>query len=89
LTLAPGDRPLASPLARFQAQRGETTLASLRHYPVSVEDEATRAFLGLLDGTRTREDLAREIAPLAGAGSAETQVAQALAELARLGLMAG
>ena len=93
LSLPPtaGDRPLASPLARFQAARGEKSLVSLRHYPLNPEGASTLFFVTLLDGTRTRADLAREIAAQAGvtAAVAMTQVSAALAELTRLGLMMG
>jgi SAM-dependent methyltransferase len=91
LSLSPGDRPIASPLARVQAARGERTLASLRHYPADIEDASTLIFLTLLDGTRTRDDLAREIAAQAGATAqdATAKVEALLAELTRLGLMAG
>jgi SAM-dependent methyltransferase len=91
LSLTPGDRPVASPLARFQAARGEKTLATLRHYPADLEDASTLAFVTLLDGTRTRDDLAREIAAQAGetAEASMAKVLAALTELTRLGLMIG
>jgi len=90
-SLTPGDRPIASPLARFQAARGEKTLASLRHYPVALEDASALVFVTLLDGTRTRDDLAREVAVRAGATAevAMAQVSAALTKLTRLGLMVG
>jgi 2-polyprenyl-3-methyl-5-hydroxy-6-metoxy-1,4-benzoquinol methylase len=89
LTLLPGDRPIASPLARFQAARGEKSLASLRHYPLNPDDASTLLFVTLLDGTRTRDDLAREIAEQGGMTEevARAQVSSALTELGRLGLM--
>jgi SAM-dependent methyltransferase len=90
-TLTPGDRPMVSPLARFQAERGEKTLASLRHGSIEIEDSATRLFVALLDGTRTRDDLARELAARTGVTpqAALTQVSAALEQMARLGLMMG
>jgi SAM-dependent methyltransferase len=89
VTAIPGERPTASPLARFQAAQGETTLTTLRHTPVHIEDEPLRLFLTLLDGTRTRDDLAREVATRTGLAPARAaeQAAAALAELARSGLM--
>jgi len=48
-----GDRPLASPLARFQAQTDET-VTNLRHKTVRLEDDVVRRLLLLLDGTRDR-----------------------------------
>lgn len=54
------ERPLASPLARWQAQR-QDTLTSLLHQAVEPDDELTRQLLLLLDGTRDhaalRDDL--------------------------------
>jgi SAM-dependent methyltransferase len=88
-TLTPGERPAISPLARFQAARGERILASLRHSPIQIEDAATRAFITLVDGTRTRDDLAREIVAQSNAAAevALSQVSAALASMTKLGLM--
>lgn len=90
-TLTPGARPNVSPLARFQAARGEKTLASLRHSAVRIEDAATCAFVTLVDGTRTRDDLVREIVQQTGAAAevASVQLSAALTKMAKLGLMMG
>jgi hypothetical protein len=56
-----GDRPVASPLARYQAERREARITTLRHRSVAVEGELSWRLLTLLDGTRDRETLAREI----------------------------
>ena len=89
-TTAPGERPIASPLARAQAAQGESFLASLLHKPVQMEDAAVRAFVALMDGTRTRDDLTREMAALTGVAmmDAVARMPKAIAELARLGLIA-
>jgi hypothetical protein len=58
-----GDRPTASPLARLQAASGETRLTTLRHTMRDVDDEFSRGFVASLDGTRTRAEIARDIAP--------------------------
>jgi hypothetical protein len=91
LTATPGERPIASPLARFQVANGELSATTLHHTLVSLEDAQVRAFIALLDGTRTRADLAREIA--AGhnvpATVAATRVSEALAALARAGFLPG
>lgn len=89
LTLTPGDRPRVSPLARLQAKRGEDTLATLRHEAIKAENAATRLFVAALDGTRTRDDLAREFSVRTGVTpqAALTQVSGALEQMARLGLM--
>jgi hypothetical protein len=55
-----GEKPLASPLARYQALRGEPLFATLDHRALSGDDQAARDFLLLLDGTRDRAALARE-----------------------------
>lgn len=59
VTLA-GDRPTASPLARWQAQNGLTQLTGLHHQMVAV-DENLRRLVPLLDGSRGRGDLCREV----------------------------
>ncbi len=46
-----GARPIARKLARWQAGRG-IEVTSLFHEPVTLEDEAARRMLPLLDGTR-------------------------------------
>jgi SAM-dependent methyltransferase len=87
----PGARPLASPLARAQAARGEDFLASLLHKPVQMEDAEVRAFLTLLDGTRTPDELAREMAARTGVAPADAlaRTDAALDHMARLGLIMG
>jgi SAM-dependent methyltransferase len=60
-TLMPGEHPVASALARLQAAQGETTLTTLRHTTLNIPHAATRHFLTLLDGTRTRHDLTLEM----------------------------
>lgn len=58
-TLTPGERPLASPLARLLAQRGAITTSLLGHN-VKIEDTLGVQFLLLLDGTRDRAALLRD-----------------------------
>jgi len=60
--LALGDRPTASPLARLQARSGATRLTTLRHTMVDVDDEFSRGFVASLDGSRTRAEIARDVA---------------------------
>lgn len=55
LTGVPSSRPLASPLARRQAEHG-ATVTNLRHEPVNLTDIARR-MLPLLDGTHDVEAL--------------------------------
>jgi methyltransferase-like protein len=66
LALEASQRPLASPLARLQAERGRP-LTNLRHEPVQL-DEANRQVLRLLDGTRDRAALVAAMVGLARSG---------------------
>lgn len=79
----PGHRPLCSHLARLQAEHGEV-VTNLRHATVHIEDEATRRFLPLIDGTRDRSCLAAELARLHPGGM---QLDDLLAALGRLALL--
>jgi len=58
--LVPGERPLASPLARAQAALGETRLCTLDQRMVEIPQEGPRKFLQLLDGTRDRDAIAAQ-----------------------------
>ena len=66
LTVAPSARPVASPLARLQAERGDT-VTNLRHEPVQLP-ELPRRMLTLLDGTRDIGALMADIVKLAQEG---------------------
>jgi len=61
-----GPRPLASPLARLQAERG-TRVFNLRHRVVDIR-EIDRHVVRLLDGTRERGAVADALERGAGAG---------------------
>jgi hypothetical protein len=63
----PGDRPVASPLARLQARSGNR-VTSLRHRVVEVGD-VDRQILQRLDGSRDRGALASELETLAASGA--------------------
>ena len=73
-TLTFGDYPRASPLARAQIARGETTLSALHHRAIRLGDDASRTFVTLLDGARSRADLAREMARETGVTEEEAAV---------------
>jgi methyltransferase-like protein len=60
------ERPLASPLARRQA-RESSMATNLRHATIQLEGELVRHLLGLLDGTRDRTALVRDLAAAAAA----------------------
>lgn len=53
-----GERPEASPLVRVQLEDGFTSVAALDHRTITLADPRARAFVQLLDGTRTRAELA-------------------------------
>jgi SAM-dependent methyltransferase len=103
LALEPGERPIASPLARLQARRHERPLVTtLLHTHLLVEDALGRHALQLLDGTRDRAALladlrrwVREQGPAAATDAAPpvdispVALEAKLRELARLGLLVG
>lgn len=76
-----GEKPISSPLARLQLERGDI-VTNLRHAAVSIGDESTRQLTLLMDGTRSREELARAL-PDAGHQCLD----RILAELCRLALL--
>lgn len=59
LAQAPGDNPRASPIARYLAAQNQAPI-NQRHGSIPV-DAAQRRFIELLDGTRTRDQLANEL----------------------------
>jgi methyltransferase-like protein len=61
LSKAISSRPVASPLARLQANRG-TLITTLLHTHIDIEDVPTRRLLELLDGTRDIASLTRSLA---------------------------
>lgn len=64
---APGERPLVSPVARRRALE-DHRVPNLRHDPVHLDDGLSRAMVTLLDGTRDREALLRDLAARAVEG---------------------
>lgn len=60
LSVRPGERPEASPLARHQAREGPV-VTNLRHASVRIEDDLGRRLVELLDGRRDRAALAAEL----------------------------
>ena len=81
-----GDRPTASPFARLQAARGQTLLTTLSHGMVEVKDTFSLKFIAGLDGSRTRDQIARDIAPVLG-GTIEAVTAQMDSQLTLLAQM--
>lgn len=60
-------RPLASLLARRQAAAGASSVTSMHHRQVNLQDPTARQLLILLDGTRTLDDVARDLQEFADA----------------------
>jgi SAM-dependent methyltransferase len=65
---AAGERPLASPVARFEARRGAATVTNLYHERIDL-DAFRHCLLGLLDGTRDRAALQSALVELAATGT--------------------
>ena len=83
-------RPRASRLARYQAAGGGN-VTNACHIPVEL-DAIARHLVLLLDGTRTHDEIARELAAIAGAPSLEDirrHLPNSLNWLARLALLEG
>jgi len=95
--LEPGEKPMANPLARLQAQDGPI-ITTLLHNNIKLEDDLGRELLLLLDGTRDRAALFEELRSRIEASTAEAekflqtlpeQLDEKLCTLARLGLLLG
>jgi methyltransferase-like protein len=84
------ERPRASRLARYQAAGGDN-VTNACHIPVEL-DPIARHLVRLLDGTRTHDEVARELAGIEGAPSLEDvgrYLPSSLDWLARLALLEG
>jgi len=89
LTISPSDRPFASPLARLQAGTRDT-VTTLLHMQVGIADANALRLLPLVDGTRTRAELASAVKQIAvgiDPSRATDFVKYALEKYARLGLL--
>ncbi len=87
---AAGERPAVSRLARYQAAHGQR-ISTLLHTTLDLGDPASEALLPLLDGTRSRAELAEALrAAVPTLGTAE-EVADgldiALDKLAKAGML--
>jgi SAM-dependent methyltransferase len=82
LAATPGERPVASAVARAQLEHGDT-VTSLRHDAVKLDDDVARRLLPLLDGTR---DLAALAAAL---GEPRDAIEGRVRHLAKLALLVG
>ncbi len=81
LTTQPGERPLASALARAQCIAGAPTVSSLLHANVRLEGELEPALVQLLDGSHDRSALGERLSV-----SAEV-LDKALGRLTSVGLL--
>jgi SAM-dependent methyltransferase len=82
----PGERPVASPLARWQAARGPE-LTSLAYTTVRMEEPAARLLITLLDGAHDRAAIRTELRERAQLDLSEQDLENNLTELARLFLL--
>lgn len=86
----PGERPIASPLARLQARRS-SQVTSLCHHTVELENTYGQPLLPLLDGTRDRGAIRTEMVeiirsndiPLNGKLPSEKSTAELIGEIDR------
>ncbi len=89
LVATAGERPVASPVVRWQQG---PHLTNLRHETLRIDDASALAMLQLMDGTRTRAELADLLVPMLSAqdrATARERVDLYLRDFAMLGLMAG
>ena len=87
LTTEPGERPLASPIARQQLAT-DGIVTSLSHESVKVDHAMARRLLPLLDGTRTRSALVDALGPALEGDTAAERVARLDAHLRHLAKLA-
>ena len=86
-TVAPA-RPQVSALARLEAAQGEL-LTTVRHTGIRFDDDLARRLVVLLDGSRDRAALLKDLAPNAAMGPDElaAELEHSLERLARAGLL--
>jgi hypothetical protein len=91
LVAVAGERPKASPLARLQAATGAAVVSTLRHDSMRIDGAPALSLLTLMDGSRTREELAVGLAEREGLSSTEAsaRLDRILTDFAKGGLLAG
>jgi methyltransferase-like protein/2-polyprenyl-3-methyl-5-hydroxy-6-metoxy-1,4-benzoquinol methylase len=82
----PTERPIASALARRQVRHG-ATVTNAWHQTVEIEDEIGKHLIGLLDGSRDRPALLKELRQLYAGDDLEAQLERNLKAIGRLGLL--
>jgi len=80
--LKASERPLASGLARLQATKGKSVV-NLVHESVHLDDELSRNFLQLLDGTHDQAALVEELLAIARRANPEVTVEQVASAVER------
>lgn len=60
MTLSPGAKPMTSPLTRLQTARGEK-VTTLCHETIEIEGSLGKKLVQLLDGTRDRSQILRDL----------------------------
>ena len=84
-----GERPLASVVSRWQAGRG-VRVTNLWHETIQVHDQIALRLLALLDGSRTRTEVAAamtDILPASGAAAREQRIDEYLRQLGKHGFL--
>lgn len=85
-----GEKPEVSAFARWQ-MGWSNTATTLRHSRTRLEEASSRELVRLMDGTRTREELAVALSGAIGGGTTITRenIDAAAAYFCRIGLMVG
>ena len=84
-----GEGPVASAVCRWQATRG-VRVTNLWHETIHVRDQNALRLLTLLDGSRTRTEIAAAMAdvlPASGAAAREQRVDEYLRQFGKHGLL--
>jgi SAM-dependent methyltransferase len=80
--------PAASALARAQVAEGYRMVTNQRHMNIELEDTIIRTVLSLLDGSRDREELARDLSAAGmDPGTVDRTIEHGLSGLHRLSLL--
>ena len=87
VAVAEVERPLASPLARWQARTGAEEITSMAYTSIRMDEPAARLLLGLLDGTRDREAIRADFREQTGGPISPQDLDANLDALAKLFLL--
>ena len=86
--VTPGEFPVAFAAARW-ISREQEVVPTLYHEPIRLTDAAVRKLVGLLDGTRTRDDLIAAMADIFSGPNGRAHLDSSLNRLAREALLVG